>query len=178
MRRLALSLVLLAGCPAAGSLEDGVLHKDGVAVRLGRVPQAWQRIHVDGADVAYRDQGREGSILFDMRCNDRDGDAPLSVLTEHLIMGTTARDFERQDTVPFDGREALHSVMSAKLDGVPMRYDIFVMKKDGCVYDLVYVAPPDQFTQGAPDFERFAGALHAASPPVDVGSRAPGARDP
>ena len=35
------------------------------------------------------------------------------------------------------------------LDGVPMAYDIFVLKKDGCVYDLVYVAPPDAAGQGA-----------------------------
>jgi len=58
--------------------------------------------------------------------------------------------------------------MRAKLDGVPMQYDIYVMKKDLCVFDLVYVAPPAQFTVGAADFERFATALHASSPSVEV----------
>ena len=78
-------------------------------------------------------------------------------------MGTTERDIESQSTIPFDGREALHTVLRAKLDGVPMHYDVFVMKKDGCVYDLVYVAPPCQFAAGARDFERFALNLHAGS---------------
>ena len=36
-------------------------------------------------------------------------------------------------------------MLRAKLDGVPMSYDIFVEKKNGCVYDLVYVGRPDAF---------------------------------
>jgi len=60
-------------------------------------------------------------------------------------MGTTAREFESQRVFPFDGREAMRSILRAKLDGVPLQYDILVMKKDGCLYDLVYVAPPDRF---------------------------------
>ena len=110
-----------------------------------RRPRGWTRIAVPGADSAYRDDANLGSVLFDVRCHDRDGDAPLGSLTEHLIMGTTARDVQREETLPFDGREALHTLMTAKLDGVPMQYDLYVMKKDGCVYDLVYVAPPDRF---------------------------------
>jgi hypothetical protein len=90
-------------------------------------------------------------------------------------MGTTERDFVSQETLPLDDREALHTLMRAKLDGVPMQYDIYVMKKDGCVYDLVYVAPPARFTAGAADFERFALGLRASLEPVvpEAGAPAP-----
>ena len=167
-----------AGCGHAQTFDEGIFRKDGVAVRVGPVPPGWRRIGVDGADLAFRDDERSGSALFNVRCGQRDDDAPLTVLTNHLVMGTTEREFDAQDTVPFDGREALHSLLRAKLDGVPMQYDIYVMKKDGCLYDLVYVAPPDHFRQGAPDFERFAGALHAESPPLSVGATRPGSSDP
>jgi hypothetical protein len=170
-----------AGCAHGESFEQGVLRKGALTVHLGPVPAGWQRVFVEGADVAYRDQARDGSTLFDVRCHARDDDAPLSVLTEHLIMGTTDRELDAQDVVPFDGREAMHTLMRAKLDGVPMQYDIYVMKKDGCVYDLVYVALPDRYTRGAEDFERFARGLHASSPPVAVGAgarAAPPASDP
>jgi hypothetical protein len=138
---------------------------------------------VDGADLAFRDDAREGSVLADVRCGHRDDDAPLSVLTQHLIMGTTERDLESQEVLPFDRREAMHTLLRAKLDGVPMEYDIYVMKKDGCVFDLVYIAPPDHFADGSADFERFAGGLHAAPlSPADRASVKPGAapssRDP
>jgi hypothetical protein len=165
-----IAFALLAGCAHGESFEDGVLRKGDLSVRVGPVPGNWRRIHVDGADLAFRDDAREGSALFDVRCGHRDDDAPLSILTQNLIMGTTQRDFERQTLVPFDDREAMHTLLRAKLDGVPMQYDIFVMKKDGCVHDLVYVAPPDRFAEGAADFERFAAGLHAYSGTSDVSS--------
>ena len=173
---LLIATLTLGAAPACGhaeSFEGGVLHKGVLAVHVGPVPGPWRRVSIDGADLAYRDEPRDASVLFDVRCA-RGSDAPLAVLTEHLIMGTTARDFVSQETVPLDHREALHTLMRAKLDGVPMQYDIFVMKKDGCVYDLVYVAPPARFTAGAADFERFALGLQVSSPPVAVGGGAAG----
>ncbi len=136
---------------------------------FGPRPPEWRRVELDGADLAFRDDAREGSVLFDVRCGRRDDDAPLSVLTEHLIMGTTERDVESRLTIPFDGREAMHTLLNAKLDGVPMQYDIYVMKKDGCVYDVVYVSPPAFFARGALDFERFARGLRTLSSPKVVG---------
>jgi hypothetical protein len=156
--------LLTASCHAS-AFEDGVVRKGDLRVHLGPVPEGWRRIAVDGADVAYRDDAHEGSVLFNVRCHDRDGDAPLAALTEHLIMGTTERNVLKQETIPFDGREALHTVMSAKLDGVPLQYDLYVMKKDGCVYDVVYVAPAARFASGAAAFEPFAAGLHASSGP-------------
>ncbi len=165
MRRRALLALaaLLVGCAGGESLQGDVLLKGPLHVHLGPVPAAWRRIELGGADLAYRDDAREGSAMFHVRCGQHEDDAPLAALTAHLIIGTTQRDFVTQDTIPFDKREALHTLMRAKLDGVPMQYDIYVMKKDGCVYDLVYVAPPEKFTAGAADFERFALGLHATT---------------
>src|ERR1019366_6333820 len=163
-----LGLASLAGCVHPDPFGDGVLRKEGVVVRVGPVPSDWRRIAVDGADLAFHDDAQGGSALFNVRCGQRDDDAPLSVLTEHLIMGTTAREFDAEDTVAFDGREALHTLLRAKLDGVSMQYDIYVMKKDGCVYDLVYVAPPGRFATGAAAFEPFATGLRTEGAPAAV----------
>ena len=154
-------------CVHADSFEDGVLRKGDLRVAFGPVPGGWRRLPsseasgVAGADLAFRDDAHDGSVLFDVRCRNRDDDAPLAILTEHLIMGTTAREFESQRVFPFDGREAMRSILRAKLDVVPLQYDILVMKKDGCLYDLVYVAPPDRFAEGDADFDRFALGLRA-----------------
>jgi hypothetical protein len=154
------------GCNHTNSFEEGVYRKGKLEVRVGPVPAAWRRVTIEGADLAFRDDERGGSALFNVRCGRRDDDAPLTALTQHLIMGTTEREFDAQDTVPFDRREALHTLLRAKLDGVPMQYDIYVMKKDGCIYDLVYVAPPGRFGEGAADFERFASGLQTVSGPT------------
>jgi hypothetical protein len=186
LRRTALALLfawplaLVLACAHGDSLADGVLRKGDLRIHVGPIPSTWRRLPVDGADLAFRDEARDGSALFDVRCNNRDDDAPLAVLTEHLIMGTTGREFESQSVFPFDGREAQRTVLRAKLDGVPMQYDIYVMKKDGCLYDLVYVAPPARFEEGDAEFERFVGGLHvgSAGAPTHDGPAPSSSRDP
>ncbi|MGH7269731.1 MAG: hypothetical protein ACREJ3_04810, partial [Polyangiaceae bacterium] len=85
------TFISIVGCGHVASLNDGILRVPGMTARLGPVPAGWRRIHVDGADLAFRDERRDGSVLIDVRCGVKDDDAPLSVLTEHLIMGTTER---------------------------------------------------------------------------------------
>jgi len=115
------------------------------------------------ADLAFRDEPHVASILINSRCTTRDRDAPLLSLTEHLIIGTTDRQVSREETIPFDAREARHTLLRARLDGVPMAYDIYVLKKDGCVFDFVYVAPPEVGDSGRDQFETFVGGFHTIS---------------
>jgi hypothetical protein len=169
-----IALAWLAGCSHADELENGALHKGDLMLQLGPIPEGWRRIDVEGGDLAYRDEAHGASALLDVRCRADDANAPLASLTAHLIMGTTERAFEKQEVVAFDGREAMHTLLDAKLDGVPMRYDIYVLKKDGCVDDIVYVAPPDRFQGGVAEFERFALGLHvSSSAPRGTSARGP-----
>ena len=57
--------------------------------------------------------------------------------------------------VKIDGREALHTEMSAKLDGVSKRFTVFVFKKNGCVYDFMHIAPPTAPAEGRREFVSF-----------------------
>src|SRR5580698_4184432 len=81
LRRSRLTPLLAAaavwsGCAHTDSFDGRVFRKAGVAVRVGDVPSGWRRIAVDGADLAFRDEARGGSALFDVRCGLRDDDAP------------------------------------------------------------------------------------------------------
>ncbi len=160
-----LGAALGTACGASGArLESGVYRDGEVAFHIGGVPSEWRPVQVDRATLAYRDEGRRASILLDARCHQKDDDVPLVALTDHLMMGTTERAIDSQETIPFDGREAMHTRLRAKLDGVPMDYDVYVYKKDGCIYDFVYVAEPtgkDASGAGAPAFERFVSSFHA-----------------
>jgi hypothetical protein len=37
---------------------------------------------------------------------------------------------------------------------VPQKFDVWVLKKDGCVYDMVFFADPRRFDAGVAAFER------------------------
>ena len=50
--------------------------------------------------------------------------------------------------------EARH-YLAHELDGVAIKLECYVIKKNNCVYDLSYSAPPDRFAQGVSEFVRF-----------------------
>ena len=149
-----LALAGCGACNAEGKRE--IVYREGpVAFRLPGTPATWKQIKVSHAALSFRDDVHDASILVNGRCTTLDGDTPLLALMNHLVMGTTERAVESQAVEPFDGREALHTRLTAKLDGVPFGFDIFVLKKDGCVYDFVYVASRDVIEKGAPIFDAF-----------------------
>jgi hypothetical protein len=150
-----------AGCGSSRASFDGTVYKSGlVAFQVPAVPPAWRKVDVTDAALAFRDDAHEASVMVNGRCAEKDGDAPLLALTNQLVMGTTDRDVAIEETLPFDAREARHTKMNAKLDGVMQTFDIFVMKKDGCVYDFVYVGDPGRAEGGVADFERFVRGFH------------------
>jgi hypothetical protein len=162
----AFALGAVGACGGAGAHFDGGVYRDGpVAFHVGAVPAGWTPVHVERATLAYRDEAHRASILLDGRCQQRDDDVPLLALTDHLVAGTTERAITSQETIPFDAREAMHTRLRAKLDGVPMDYDIFVFKKNDCVYDFVYVGEPGGIDAGAGPFEQFVGTFQTLSEP-------------
>src|SRR5690348_12246936 len=147
---------VLAACGSSMTVEGNVVRApNGASFRVGDVPAGWHRLHVDDSAVGFNDPDGS-SVMVAGRCTMKSDDVPLVALTNQLVAGTTERSYDKEETIPFDGREARHTVMRAKLDGVPMVWDVYVMKKNGCVYDLAYVAAPEAFSRGAEGFERFA----------------------
>lgn len=156
-------------CGASGpSFEGGVFRAPAVAFHVGEVPSDWRRVNVDDSALGFRD-GRGSSILVSGRCDLKADDVPLVALTNQLIIGTTDREVVKEEVIPFDRREARHTILRAKLDGVPLVWDLYVMKKNGCVYDMVYVAPPDRFDEGSAAFEKFATQFHSVESSHDDG---------
>ena len=146
-------MTLITGC-GTSAFDGSVYHGGDFAFRVTPPPEGWQRIEVSNAKLAYRDEGG-GMIAVDTRCHEDGGDVPLASLTQHLFLGFTDREILSQAVVPFDGREAMHTILQAKLDGVPTKFDVWVMKKDDCVHDLYYIAAPAHFDRGVAAFERF-----------------------
>jgi len=151
---LLLAALFVGGCSSA--FDGSIYRGDGYAFRVGPVPPGWRRIEVaPEGSLAFRDDDKGATVAVSGRCGKDGDDVPLKALTKHLFLQFTERETIEETVVPFDGREALHTVMTAKLDGIPLKFDVWVLKKDGCVYDLYYLAPPDRFDRGLDGFTRF-----------------------
>lgn len=147
------AVLALAGC--SSGLSGDVFRGAGYQFRIGALPERWHPIDVSFAPLAFRDEADGATIFVNARCGTDAEDVPLAALTQHLFLRFTEREILEQTVVPFDRREAMRSVVTAKLDGVPMKFETWVLKKDGCVYDLAYMASPAHFARGASEFERF-----------------------
>ena len=144
-----------ASCGHGEAFDGQVFHGGRSSFKTGPIPSTWERVKLEGPLLAFHDKDTDGSVDVYAQCGKDADDVPLVALTKHLLIGFTEREFKEETLMPLDGREAMHTRLDAKLDGVKMSLDLYVLKKDGCVYDLVYVAYPDRFPRGVSAFESF-----------------------
>lgn len=148
--------VFLAGMLAsacASSQFDGQVYRNGeMAFRVGSVPPTWRRIEAENTLLAFRDDRSEATVALNGRCGKDGDDVPLESLTHHLFLQFTDREIVEQKLLSLDGRDALRTELVAELDGVPKHFTVFVLKKDGCVYDFLFISKDGKEVE---DFERF-----------------------
>ncbi len=159
LRAFCVALAILAstcswGCASSG-FDGRVYHDGAMRFRVGQVPSSWRAVDVDGALIAFRDDAANATVALNGRCGVDGDDVPLSSLTQHLFLEFTDRAPVAQQTLSLDGREALRTEITAALDGVKKRYVVYVMKKDGCVYDFMYIAAAEAERSALPEFQRF-----------------------
>ena len=81
-------------------------------------------------------------------------DVPLDILTRHLLFGFKNMEVLQQAPRVLNGMPALETVARARLDGREVQIHSFVVRRDSCIYDMVYFASPQDYARGEPSFER------------------------
>jgi hypothetical protein len=163
--RFLIPVMLLSGC-AASALNNGVFRDGDVQFAVGPIPGTWNSVtaatHDDGLpSFGFRDDTAGVTVGGTGRCG-RDGDdVPLQSLTQHLSIGFTDRATTSEREFMLDGRSALRTELTAALDGVPVRLVLVVIKKDACVYDFWWIAPPS--VTDTRDFDRFVQGFRTLS---------------
>jgi hypothetical protein len=152
----------LLGC-GKPAFDGQIVHGKHTTFRVGNQPETWRRLEVSNALLAFQDERDSAVISVNARCKRQREDVPLQALTNHLFLQFTERRISSEETIPFDEREARRTIMLAKLDGVERKFEVLVAKKDGCVYDFIYFAHPDDFPRHRAEFEQFVQGFHVES---------------
>jgi hypothetical protein len=155
-----LCLAWLAGC-ATSSFRDSIFDDGVVRYRVGRLDPRFSRVEVDDNDLAWHGRG-VGTISVNSTCSEYE-DVPAVALMNHLLFGTSERTLRLEETTTLDGRGALHTIADVELDGVPITLEVYLLKKDGCVYDLSHIAARHRFEQSRPLFAAFVAQFHVLS---------------
>ncbi len=149
-----LIVALLAGCGGAAAYSSGRFRDEEAGYRVGQLDGSWTRVRVEGEnDLAWQNRRLNAIIQVNASC-DPSMDVPLRSLTNHLLIGFTERSLQSQQLLPMDGREALRTRLTAKLDGVRRELVLTVLKKDGCVYDFSLIASdPESAVRAIGDYD-------------------------
>ena len=155
---LCLSLSACFSSKKTGKVVDykpgRVITKKGY-YQVGGLSSDWRRLSLEKAVISFYNQDLGATIATDAFCEQAYDDAPLDMLTKHLFAGLQDVKVLSSRELMLDGRAALHSSLSAKLDGVPVKLETVTIKKDWCLFDFYLVSPPEQIARALPDFLQF-----------------------
>jgi len=107
--------------------------------RVGPLGPRWSLSKSTHPDVRFYHRDLGASIATSALCGTQFEDLPLPKLTQNLLADLAEVSIRRQTTLTLDGREALHTRASAKVDGVPVDLETVVVKKNGCQFDFMSV---------------------------------------
>lgn len=154
----------LTACGGGPQYQAGLYRGESVSFRIGPPPTHWRRLQSDEALIAFRDDPNQATIAVNGRCHMDGDDVPLQALTHHLFLHFTDRELVQQRELQLDGRAALETELVARLDGVPKHFLVYVLKKDGCVYDFLRIADAETSAAGEEEFRSFVASFEAVAP--------------
>lgn len=85
--------------------------------------------------------------------------ADLRKVTNLLLLGLSEVTLRSESELTLQGRLALQTTLRGKLNREDVMLRTVVTRKGTCTYDLVYLAPPEQFQTNLGDFSQFVASL-------------------
>lgn len=146
-------LLAFSGC-SASRIERGVFHSPK-GYRVSLPPGLWRVSSDSRADLELRHARAQAGILAHATCGGKAALRSLPVLARHLTFGLKERRVLERREASVGGWPAIRVLLQGHLDGVAVKAEAYVIKGERCVHDLVYVAPPGEFSTGQPDFQAF-----------------------
>lgn len=156
------------GIDKRGSVKDyrdGVVLTEGGSFRVGALPGGWVRQSFKYRAVVFSHSSRGSSVSVDAFCKRSFDDAPLPILSNQLYYGMTEQTRRLRRNILVDGRQALRTVRSGRMDGILLYLDTVVFKANGCVFDFAYTATPKNYSFGISDFKNFVKGFHLIQGP-------------
>jgi hypothetical protein len=149
-------LVLAVGACAGRRIVDGVYHAPS-GYRVTVPGPAWEVAADSRADLELRHRTAPAGMVANAVCDPAVARRGWDVLGQHLLIGMRDRAMLEANEAPVNGRVASHRLLEGRMQQTDerVRVESYTLKGDRCVYDLLYVAPPEAFDAWRGDFERF-----------------------
>ena len=109
----------------------------------------WQPVPGEPSVLTLAHTQLAAGITISVTCHQA-RDVPLDILTRHLLFGFKNIEILQQVPQALNGVPALKTVARARLDEREVQLRGHVVRRDGCIYDMVYFASPQDYSPASP----------------------------
>lgn len=111
----------------------------------------WAKIDSGVDDVAFQNATTMAMMTIYSVCGQYQ-DLSLEELTKNIVVGVQEPSESAHKEFTIDGMPAMETTLSGKADGEPIKAIFTIIRSSTCVYDIIYASKPEQFDQGATDY--------------------------
>ena len=116
-------------------------------------PASWSKTDRAESDRAYKTS--EGNFATVTSSCNRNTDAPLEVLTRHLLIGERKPSIQNQRRIKVAGSDGLLSSVHVTEGNHNIYLALFVLSKEGCIFDFSLVSPKQITEKESSEFVNF-----------------------
>jgi hypothetical protein len=159
-----LTLVSLTSCRASVGRVIGQQFVSQTYAFAAPLPgDEWQPVSDEPSLLTLTHVHLAAGITISVTC-DRERAVPLSILTRHLFFGFKDIEVLQQGSQVLNGVPALKTIARARLEAGDVQLASYVVQRNGCVYDMVYFATPQDYGRGESGFEQMMAGWHFLPP--------------
>lgn len=146
-------LVLLgAGCVSVNIKPSAPTRSSDYKLREPQAP--FVKMTNEQADQAWQSSQSGNTIAVLSECSEQK-DPSLLTLESETIQALTNYQVISSESFQFQDRGARRSLVEGTVDGIPVRMDVVVVKKNACSYTLTYMGRANGFEKDRSAFEQF-----------------------
>lgn len=153
MAALAIASLVITGCVSVKLSSDDHQQAEPNKLKYKDPARPFEKTELSQADKAWQSPKTGNSISFFSDC--KSNTLPLKSIRTNLFTGIESLKVIDESILNFNDREALRSIVLGKMEGIPIKVNLIVFKKNMCTYSLSYVALIDQYDQELASFLRF-----------------------
>jgi len=134
---------------------------------LSKDSSHWTRLSLkeqdstETSDIAYKAKRSASIISLNSACRTKADveEKDLKKITQLLFMGISDLRIYSERSLLIQGSPGLESTVQGKVEGEEMMLRTIVLRRNNCVYDLIYMARPNFFKENEQDFAHFVDSL-------------------
>ncbi|HAR43354.1 MAG TPA: hypothetical protein DCS07_12115 [Bdellovibrionales bacterium] len=113
------------------------------------------------SDVAFQSKKTGAVISLNSACRatTQTKEEPLKELMNQLLLGINDVSFRADQDIEVQGIPALDTTIQGKMNSENVMLRSVVLRKNRCVYDLMYIARPETFAEYQETFSQFVASL-------------------